>query len=298
MISPENSGFINYNSLRIQQNEWTGSYFPDVPVKAQAVPNEGYEFSHWEEFPDSSSIIFLSTIPNLLTAVFIESNLNPGEIVINEINYNSNDEHDTGDWIELVNIGPSISDISGWVLKDDDDNHSFVFPEGTTLNQNEFIVIAQDNNLFESLHPSLNNVLGPLGFGLGGGGDQVRIFNNSNTLIDSLEYDDEMPWPSAPDGNGYTLELISTNLDNSSSISWISSRELYGTPGFENSSDLQISTKSSILPDESSLLDPYPNPFNGNIQIEFCAFPKFCFKMNGFIFKLKVKTLQFYCSYF
>jgi len=267
MISPENSGFINYNSLRIQQNEWTGSYFPDVPVKAQAVPNEGYEFSHWEEFPDSSSIIFLSTIPNLLTAVFIESNLNPGEIVINEINYNSNDEHDTGDWIELVNIGPSISDISGWVLKDDDDNHSFVFPEGTTLNQNEFIVIAQDNNLFESLHPSLNNVLGPLGFGLGGGGDQVRIFNDSNTLIDSLEYDDEMPWPSAPDGDGYTLELINTSLDNSSSISWISSNELYGTPGFENSSDLQISTKPDILPNDPFLLDPYPNPFNGYIQI-------------------------------
>jgi len=142
-----------------------------------------------------------------------------------------------------------------------------VFPEGTILDQNEYLIIAEDNNMFSSLNPSLNNVLGPLGFGLGGGGDQVRIFNNSNTLIDSLEYDDEMPWPSAPDGNGYTLELISTNLDNSSSISWISSRELYGTPGFENSSDLQISTKSSILPDESSLLDPYPNPFNGNIQI-------------------------------
>lgn len=110
-------------------------------------------------------------------------------------------------------------------------------------------------------------MLGPLGFGLGGGGDQVRIFNDSNTLIDSLEYDDEIPWPSTPDGDGYTLELIGTDLDNSLSISWTSSNELYGTPGFENSSNLELSAKSSIIPGEPSLLSPYPNPFNGNIQI-------------------------------
>ena len=57
-------------------------------------------FSHWEEYPDSGSTIELSSVPENLTAVFVESNLTPGEIVINEINYNSSSEHDTGDWIE------------------------------------------------------------------------------------------------------------------------------------------------------------------------------------------------------
>ena len=70
-------------------------------------------------------------------------------------------------------------------------------------------------------------------FGLSGGGDQVRIYNNFGTLIDSLEYDDIEPWPNSPDGNGYTLELINLDLDNSVASSWSSSINLYGFQAYK-----------------------------------------------------------------
>ena len=266
-IVPETSGIIQFNTLKIEDPSWSGNYFPNIPANAVAIPNEGFIFSHWEEYPDSGSAIQLSTVPENLTAVFIESNLSPGEIVINEINYNSTQEHDTGDWVELINKGQSTVDLSNWVLKDEDDNHSFIFPEGTILDGNEYLIISQNQNQFSSFHSSINNLLGPMDFGFSGGGDQVRIYNNLGFLVDSLEYDDSDPWPNSPDGNGYTLELVNTDLDNSLATSWVGSINLYGSPGLQNSSYLNSEEESSSLPNDYKILTPYPNPFNGIVNI-------------------------------
>ena len=37
---------INDN-LNINENSWTGDYFETVPIKLTAIPNLGFEFSHW-----------------------------------------------------------------------------------------------------------------------------------------------------------------------------------------------------------------------------------------------------------
>ena len=68
---------------------------------------------------------------------------------------------------------------------------------------------------------------------MGGGGDQVRIFDDQGFLIDSVEYDDSDPWPLEPDGLGPTLELINPLNDNSLAESWTSSID-NGSPGYEN----------------------------------------------------------------
>lgn len=266
-ILPENSGYLHLNSLKIIENQWTGLYFPNIISEVEAISNPGFEFSHWEEYPDSGSTMRLISIPENLTAIFIESNLSPGEIVINEINYNSNTEHDTGDWVELINKGQSTVNLSNWVLKDDDNNHSFIFPEGTIIGENEYLIISQDQNLFSSFHPSVNNLLGPMDFGLSGGGDQIRVYDSYGSLIDSVEYDDAEPWPNSPDGNGYTLELVNVDLDNTLPSSWLSSINLYGSPGIQNSSYLTTIEKSNSLPNDYKILTPYPNPFNGSVNI-------------------------------
>ncbi|SDY08506.1 Lamin Tail Domain [Amycolatopsis xylanica] len=38
-----------------------------------------------------------------------------------------------GDWVELVNLDATTADLSGWVLKDNDDAHVFTIPSGTSL---------------------------------------------------------------------------------------------------------------------------------------------------------------------
>jgi len=94
-------------------------------------------------------------------------------------------------------------------------------------------VLCKDTDAFESLFPGIANIIGDLGFGLGGGGDLVRLFDSNEILIDEVEYDDEEPWPIEADGTGATLELIDPSLDNSLAENWLASIG-HGSPGSDN----------------------------------------------------------------
>ena len=267
--SPAGSGTIDLNTLNIDDDSWSGYYFPSVPVKVEAKQNNGYIFSHWLEFPDSNDAMQVYiTNPATLTAVFYPTELSPGNVVVNEINYNSSDNFNPGDWIELYNSGDLDLDLSGWVFKDDNDDHVFTIPEETTLNNNSYLIIARDPNLFNDSFQTATQILGPFDFGLSAGGDAVRIFDHDGILKDSVSYDDISPWPIEPDGNGPTLELISPDLDNTLAESWISS-QYFGSPGEENTASLAYQSSKQILPEQTSLLKAYPNPFNGRINIPY-----------------------------
>jgi len=92
-----------------------------------------------------------------------------------------------GDWIELVNAGSTAADISGWIVRDNDDSHVAAIPNGTVLAPGAFYVVEES----------------VLGFGLGGA-DSARLYDDSDELVDSYS------WPShaattygrCPDGNG------------------------------------------------------------------------------------------------
>ena len=268
-ISPVEAGSVDLNTLSIEESSWSGYYFPGIPINVSAKPNDGFIFSHWLEFPDSNHTIHVDiTNPFTLTAIFTPTELTSGNVVINEINYNSSDDFDPGDWIELFNSGELDLDMSGWIFKDDNDDHVYNFPESTILNSNSYLIIARYPDLFNTSFPNIEQVLGPFDFGLGGGGDEIRIFDSEGNLKDSVSYDDTDPWPIEPDGNGPTLELINPDLDNALASSWVSSQD-YGTPGEENIGDLTSEELEQVLPKETSLLAAYPNPFNGRITIPF-----------------------------
>ena len=268
-ISPSGAGSVDLNTLSIDENSWSGYYFPGIPVNVSAKQNDGFIFSHWLEFPDSNQIIQVDiTNPFTLTAIFTPTELTSGNVVINEINYNSSDDFDPGDWVELFNSGELDLDMSDWIFKDDNDDHIFNIPESTILSSNSYLIIARDPDLFNTSFPNTEQVIGPFDFGLGGGGDEIRIFDYDGILKDSISYDDTDPWPIEPDGNGPTLELISPEMDNALAASWVSSQN-YGTPGGENIGGLTSEELEQILPKETSLLTAYPNPFNGRINIPF-----------------------------
>ncbi|MEW6746153.1 MAG: CotH kinase family protein [Planctomycetota bacterium] len=156
------------------------------------------------------------------------------QVVINEINYNSAADFDPEDWIELHNAGDQVVDISGWRLCDEDDAHVFTFGAGTTLIPGDYLVVCADLAAFQEHFPGVPAV-GNLGYGLGAGGDKVRLFDASDQLLDIVAYDDEWPWPDEPDGNGPTLELVHPTLDNSLPSSWLGSTAAHGTPDGQNS---------------------------------------------------------------
>ncbi len=111
---------------------------------------------------------------------------------------------------------------------------------------------------------------GSSGGGRSSGSESVRELDSTGALVDAVEYDDDDPWPSEPDGSGTTLELINPELDNSLSGSWASSTADYGTPGAINSAfSSLISENNDMLPTVFSLHQNYPNPFNPITSIKY-----------------------------
>ena len=163
------------------------------------------------------------------------TNFRDSGMVINEINYNSSESFNSKDWIEIFNNTSEVLDISSWFIKDEDDEHVFIFPLNTIILPNEFLVICKDTSSFLSSFPEVIKYVGNMDFGLGNGGDIVRLFDLNGSLVDVVDYQDESPWPDSADGGGSTLELINPNFDNSKSENWSSSED-FGTPGDINSS--------------------------------------------------------------
>ena len=158
-----------------------------------------------------------------------------GTILINEINYNSSDAFNPDDWTEFHNRSAESVDLSGWTFTDvDEEVHGYVFPAGTVLEPDGYVVVCRHLDQFGALFPEVENVLGEFGFGLSGGGESVLLTDGQGTLVDSLSYDDMSPWPDEADGEGATLQLIDVLFDNADVENWKASDEVGGSPGRPN----------------------------------------------------------------
>lgn len=266
--SDTTKGFIEVEDLPFRENEWDGFFFKDIPLKLKAKAKKGFRFSHWEGdlYSEEAELRLPNNEDINLTAVFIPY-ISDNCIVINEVNYNSNIIVDCDDWVELYNNSDNDIDISDWIFKDQNDIHSFTFPEGSIIERNNYLVICRDTSKFKNFFPQVNNIIGDLDFGLSNGGELIRVFDSNNNLVDSLTYDDQLPWPVEPDGNGPTLSLLNYTRDNTKPENWSASAE-NGTPGSINdvfTSSEEITNKIS----EYKLFQNYPNPFNPTTIIEY-----------------------------
>ncbi|MDR9419275.1 lamin tail domain-containing protein [Gracilimonas sp.] len=271
-LAQTTNGSVKLNSINpnTKTGSWTGIYFENTAITLSAKPEPGFQLTSWivnGENAGSGNEINLELTDNPYVIEPTFEAVSNDEIVINEINYNSSDDFDAGDWIELYNFSDSEIDLSGWVFRDDDDEHTFILPDATTIQSGGYVVLANDTTAFKTVHPGISFVKGEVDFGLGGGGDQVRIFNENEVLIDFVEYANTAPWPTTADGEGYTLELQSHESDNALAESWMASEEIGGTPGSSN-----ISTSSeneTETPQIFALNQNYPNPFNPSTSISF-----------------------------
>lgn len=181
-------------------------------------------------------------------------------VIINEINYNSSDTLTSGDWIELYNTSLNSINISNWQIKDSNDNHVFVIPNGTQIDGNGYLVFVKSELNFASVYPNIP-YLGELGFGLGNS-DAVRLYSTNGNLMDEVYYDALPPWPSCANGTSYTLELIAPELDNSLPENWDCVNE-NGSPNAVNSNTPQPPNDD----DSSDAIMIYPNPVKNIIYI-------------------------------
>ncbi len=158
-----------------------------------------------------------------------------GQLVVTEIQY-TDACYGHLDWFELYNNTAAAIDLSYFLMKDNQDDHIFVFPQGSSIGAGEYLAVAQDAAQLMADY-GISNVLGDVADGLGSGGDAVRIFNVNQGLVESVYYEvGANDWPDATVGN--SLSLIDVNSDNSVGTAWELSGAPCGSPGVANNLDV------------------------------------------------------------
>ncbi|HKQ39498.1 MAG TPA: lamin tail domain-containing protein [Verrucomicrobiae bacterium] len=84
------------------------------------------------------------------------------------------------DWVELHNTGSSPATLTGWSLSDDGNARKFVFPNGTTIPVNGYLVVWCD---LPSAAPGLHT-----GFALGRKDESLFLYDNNTNLVDAISF--------------------------------------------------------------------------------------------------------------
>ena len=151
-------------------------------------------------------------------------------VVFSELMYHPLNEDVRGEWIELRNLLSVDMDLSGWSLRD---AVSFDFPKGTVVPADGYLIVAANPAGWDGPSSQVQ-VLGPWTGALSNGGETVQLYNNSQRRMDVVEYDDQLPWPVAADGTGFTLAKLDEYWTSQDAGNWRISAERGGTPGTRN----------------------------------------------------------------
>ncbi|MEE9431727.1 MAG: lamin tail domain-containing protein [Melioribacteraceae bacterium] len=145
------------------------------------------------------------------------------QIIINEVLYNSEIGSDN-QFIELLNIDDKSIDLSSFTFSG---GISFTFPIGTSIQPNEYIVIAKNKDVYlnngykvfqwneESLSKDWGNII---------------LSNNNKTVIDLITYNNSLLTTSF----NSSIELVNSSLENLYQYNWQESFNQGGSPGSEN----------------------------------------------------------------
>lgn len=177
------------------------------------------------------------------------SALNFWEVVINEF-VASNDSTSTitdsngqnEDWIELYNNTNQEVDLTGVYLSNNKNNlKEWRFPDGTKIAANGYLIVWADEDADqEGLHAS---------FKLAKGGDELRLVNTDESIIDSLTFPAQktnIAYARIPNGTG-NFEFWTTTFN-------------------ANNEGGTTSTEQALLAAHS--INIYPNPVQDDLFIE------------------------------
>ncbi len=145
----------------------------------------------------------------------------PGQVIIHEIHYHPKSDLQEDEFLELRNIGPAAVDLSGWAFTR---GVSFVFPRGTTLPPDGYLVIARSAEKIRAKYGLPEGaVIGDWTGALSNGGDYIELRDSRGNIANAVGYGDGYPWPAAADGEGPSLEVIDPRKSNGSPRNWAAS---------------------------------------------------------------------------
>jgi hypothetical protein len=156
---------------------------------------------------------------------------------ITEVHYNPDafpgiaDPEDL-EFIELTNTGSQTISLDG-VQITQFATGGYTFASGINLAVGQRIIVARAPAVFLSVYGSGVNVA-PTGYGtanLGNAGERVTLLGPNGETLQDFSYDDTAPWPTSPDGDGPSLEIINALADPANPANWRASALAGGSPG-------------------------------------------------------------------
>jgi hypothetical protein len=161
----------------------------------------------------------------------------PFPLRITELNYNPAAFPGVADsqnleFIELTNTGGETISLNGVRITQFADD-GYTFANGLSLTPGQRIVVAKNPAAFISAYGS-SVFVAPDGYGgqnLSNGGEPIELLGPLGESLQSFTFDDSGAWPTAPDGNGNSLEIIDPLGDPNSPSNWRASFYAGGSPG-------------------------------------------------------------------
>ena len=272
-LNIDSAGQVLLYDRKVPKPAFSGKLYPDIPVLLRATSNPGYKFIHWEltgsinktESAAEINIVFAGN--QEIKAVYEKTVSKNPVVIINEICYNSPDAFNSGDWTEIYNRQSDPVDLSGWKLKDSNPENEYVISQGTVIPANGYLVICEDISSFVSAFSYLIHYRGNTGFGFKNDDEVIKLLNAEDELVDSVHYTDKYPWPENAGGNGFSLILKNTDLDNDKAENWTTS--LKATPGSRNDNITGIMEESWSDNAKAELMQSYPNPGSSSVSISY-----------------------------
>lgn len=176
---------------------------------------------------------------DMIGTVTVQAGAGDESVVITEIMYNPPESNmDSLEFIELYNPNTVAVDLSGWTMSSGFD---LEFPAGTTIPAEDFLILCVDEAAFVNTLGYSGATLQWTEGALSNGGETVAISNDNGVVVSSVTYDDMVPWPTEPDGDGPSLQVCDPTMDLNNPANWaasatgtgvvINGSEIFANPG-------------------------------------------------------------------
>jgi hypothetical protein len=233
-----------------------------VATISEAAVRENQRWSTVPDFPGEISKIknFLKVrIPwmtNALGDYSACSNIVLPPLVITKIMYHPDTtrtfpDSDQQEFLEITNTSGATVDLTGVYFSGT--GFVYQFPPASTMGPHESKILAGNSEVFIRKYHSYP--FGQFTRNLSNKGEKLVLADGFGSVIDSLTYSDQPPWPAA-DGNGYYLELMDPASDNSIGSNWTASTNIILSAHDENA---------------GLLLKLYPEPVKTNLTLEYAG---------------------------
>lgn len=211
---------------------------PTIPLTATTtITARALDGSDWSG-PVSQTYI-IGAAASASNLVISEIHYNPAAPAQAEIDAGFSDNDDF-EFLEVRNVSSQSIELS---LVQFSEGLTFTFPACTQLVAGESLLIVRNQTAFTMRYPGVpaSKIIGEfqVSSGLGNGGDTLTLLASDDSIIQSFTYDDVSPWPTTPDGTGFSLVLVDpfSLPDHNSPLSWRASFASGGNPATTDSSN-------------------------------------------------------------